>query len=117
MDKNTPITTPFIRRTINIKRSVHLVDYFSYIYLAKHYYDAMVNDTDFPEKPLPSLQNLIDAHTITKAYIEAKESQVNLKLVKALLPIEQLTAVWLFYNEPELNMHLGKYQLLAVKHS
>lgn len=104
-----------LRQEIRCKKPHDLADYFGIVYLTKAYYDAMKNNTALPAKPLPSLQELIDANTIVRAYVNAKRF-ASIKLYRALLKVEDLTAVWLFYNEPTLNIRLGNYQLLAVKH-
>jgi hypothetical protein len=76
----------------------------------------MKKGNELPERPLPELQDLLDAQSITLAYIQAKEANVPIKMFMALLKPEQVVAVWLFYNEPTLNIKLGNYQLLAINH-
>jgi hypothetical protein len=105
-----------IRREIRCKKEHDLASYFNIVHLTKAYYDAMRHNKPLPEKPLPELQYLLDANTIVKAYVKGRRTS-SIKLYMALLKVEDVVAVWLFYNEPSLNMRLGDYQLLAVKHS
>lgn len=110
-------TTPTIlKRNFTAKKTIQLADYFGIMYLTRAYYEAMKHKKELPTKPLPDLQDLLDAQSITMAYVQAKEANVPIKLFMALLKPEQVVAVWLFYNEPALNIKLGNYQLLALNH-
>ena len=116
MNKQTQITSQGLRQEFKLKKTLQLADYFGIMYLTRRYYEAMKNAKPLPEKALPDLQDLLDAQNITMAYVQAKEANVPIKLFMALLKPEQVVAVWLFYNEPNLNIKLGNYQLLALNH-
>lgn len=105
------------RQQISVKKRVDLASYFGMVYTLKAYYDAMKQGAELPKKKLPPLQDLIDAHTIVLAYIEAKQANVHINLIKAMLGIEELVAVWLFYNAPNYNIQLGHYQLVTLQHN
>lgn len=116
MKTTAQITAPILKRELRVKKTRQLADYFGIMYLTRAYYEAMKNKTELPERALPELQDLLDAQSITMAYVQAKNASTPIKLFMSLLKPEQVVAVWLFYNEPTLNIRLGNYQLLALNH-
>ena len=86
-------------------------------YLTRDYYDAMRNDKPLPKTKLPELREMLKANTIVDAYIHHQNLSLgDLKLANAALQPEIVAAVYMFANEPTLNVKLGPYQMFVVKH-
>ena len=85
-------------------------------FLTRDYFDALRKDEPLPKTPLPELRIMLLANTIVSHYMDAVNFGINLKLFNACLKPEQVVAVWMFANEPTLNIKLGKHQLFIVKH-
>lgn len=86
-------------------------------YLTREYYDAMRKDKPLPKAKLPELREMLKANTIVNAYIQHQNLSLgDLKLANASLPPEIVAAVYMFANEPTLNVKLGPYQMFVLKH-
>ena len=85
-------------------------------YLTREYYDAMQKDHPLPKAKLPTLRQMLLSNTIVGAYLAKANMGLSIKLVSSCLPAEVVAAVYLFYNEPTLNVKIGKYQMFVVKH-
>lgn len=85
-------------------------------FLTRDYFDALKADKSLPKRALPELRIMLLANTIVTAYINHVNFGVNLKLFNACLSAEEVVAVWMFANEPTLNVKLGVHQLFVVKH-
>ena len=85
-------------------------------FLTREYYDALRKDLPLPSQPLPELRIMLLANTIVTQYMEHVNFGLTIKLFNACLQPDKVAAVWMFANEPTLNIQLGKHQLFVVKH-
>lgn len=85
------------------------------VFLTYDYYKAIKEDKCLPEKPLPELRLMLLANTIVDQYMKHVNFGLSIKLFNACLSQEKVAAVWMFANEPTLNIKLGQHQLFVVK--
>jgi len=111
---NTPKTNT--RQRITVKKKYTLELYKEIVFLTKDYYNAIKNNKPLPTKPLPDLNIVLEAATVVNAYMTSIHISPTIKLYNSCLDAKTIVTVWLFANEPTLNIKLGSYQLLAINH-
>ncbi|TXE18591.1 hypothetical protein ES692_05990 [Psychroserpens burtonensis] len=109
-------TSQIMRPSITVKRAFTLQQYIAVVHQTKAYYTAIKQNLRLPKEVLPHLNILIDAAMIVDAYIQ-NQATPSLKLYNAVLDAKTIATVWMFANEPTLNIQLGKHQLFVIKHN